>query len=174
MAFASLSLVIGGASSGKSAFAEALVAGYGAPCVYIATAEAGDAEMAAKIALHRAARGPAWRTVEAPFEPGDALTRLHPGEAALVDCVTLWLSNHLLAGTDIDAAEARLLAGIDAAPGPVVVVSNEVGQGVVPDTALGRRFRSLQGGLNRRLAARARLVVTVIAGLPLVLKGSLP
>jgi adenosylcobinamide kinase/adenosylcobinamide-phosphate guanylyltransferase len=174
MALDRLSVVLGGAASGKSAFAERLVrAGGGAP-VYLATAEARDAEMAAKIAAHRAARGPGWRLVEAPLEPGLALAAAQPGEAVLLDCATLWLTNHLLAGNDLAEAEARLMAGLDACPVPVVIVTNEVGGGVVPETALGRRFRAAQGGLNQRLAARAGLVVMVIAGLPLVLKGTLP
>lgn len=169
-----LSLVIGGAASGKSDFAERLAGLGGGGRLYVATAEAGDGEMAAKIAAHRARRGTGWRTVETPLEPGAALAGMRPGEVALIDCLTLWLSNHLLAGSDPEAAEARLLAALAAAPGPVVAVTNEVGMGVVPDTALGRRFRAAQGGLNRRLAARAGLVVTVIAGLPLTLKGTLP
>lgn len=168
-------LVTGGAGSGKSDFAEGLVAGSGLSPVHIATAEARDAEMAAKIAAHRAARaGSGWRNVEEPRDLPAALATMKPGEAALVDCATLWLSNLMLDGADLPAAEAALLAAIAAAPGPVVVVTNEVGWGIVPDNALARRFRAAQGGLNRRLAARAGLVVAVIAGLPLVLKGALP
>ena len=174
MALSRLSIVVGGAASGKSAYAEALVRGAGGSPVYLATAEARDAEMTAKIAAHRAARGPGWRLVEAPLEPGAALAAARPGEVLLLDCATLWLSNHLLADNDLADAEARLMTGLDACPAPVVIVTNEVGGGVVPDTALGRRFRAAQGGLNQRLAARAGLVVTVIAGLPLVLKGALP
>jgi adenosylcobinamide kinase/adenosylcobinamide-phosphate guanylyltransferase len=169
-----LSLVLGGAASGKSAFAERLVREAGGAPVYLVTAEARDGEMAAKIAAHRAARGPGWRLVEAPLEPGVALAAAGAREAVLMDCATLWLSNHLLADGDLAAAEARLMAGLDACPAPVVIVSNEVGGGLVPETALGRRFRAAQGGLNQRLAARAGLVVMVIAGLPLVLKGTLP
>jgi adenosylcobinamide kinase/adenosylcobinamide-phosphate guanylyltransferase len=174
MALNRVSVVLGGAASGKSAFAERLVRAAGGAPVYLATAEPRDGEMAAKIAAHRAARGPGWRLVEVPLEPGAALAAAEPGEVVLLDCATLWLSNHLLVGTDLAGAEARLMAGLDACPAPVVIVTNEVGGGVVPDNALGRRFRAAQGGLNQRLAARAGLVVAVIAGLPLVLKGARP
>lgn len=171
----SLTLVLGGAASGKSALAEGLVLGSGLAPVHIATAEARDAEMTARIARHRAARdGHGWRNLEAPHDLPAALAALAPGEAALVDCATLWLTNLLLADADTGAAEAALWPALAAAPGPVVVVSNEVGAGIVPENALARRFRDLQGGFNRRIAARAGLVVAVMAGLPLVLKGRLP
>lgn len=169
-----LSLVLGGAASGKSAFAERLVADSGQACVYLATARAWDAEMHDKIARHRARRGDGWRTVEEPLEPGDALLAAAAGEAVLFDCATMWLSNHLLAGSDPEAAEARLFAGLSACAAPVVVVSNEVGLSVVPDNPLARRFREAQGRLNQALAARAGLVVNVVAGLARVLKGTLP
>jgi adenosylcobinamide kinase / adenosylcobinamide-phosphate guanylyltransferase len=183
---AELALVIGGARSGKSGLAERLVrhrAG-ALPPVYLATAgdPAGDAEMAARIAAHREARGPGWITRECGVDPGPALAEVAPGQAVLVDCATLWLGAVLLSGPggatlepeDVDAAVLRLLDALGRCRGPVTVVSNEVGQGIVPDNALARRFRDAQGRLNQRLAARADLVVTVIAGLPLVLKGRLP
>lgn len=173
MALQKLALVLGGASSGKSAFAEGLVTALRRPRVYIATAQAWDAEMQGKIARHRAARGPGWRMVEAPTDLSSALRGVSPEEAVLIDCATLWLSNILLSGADPAAEEGRLLAALDACPAPVAVVSNEVGLGLVPETPLGRRFRDAQGGLNQRLAARADLVVFVAAGLPLALKGSL-
>jgi adenosylcobinamide kinase/adenosylcobinamide-phosphate guanylyltransferase len=169
-----LTLVLGGASSGKSAEAERRVTATGRARVYIATAEAWDDEMAAKIARHRAARGPAWRTVEAPRDLPAALATVTADEAVLIDCATLWLTNLMLADSDLAAAEAALLAAIDACPAPVVIVSNEVGQGIVPDNALSRRFRTAQGGLNQRLAARAASVVAVMAGLPLTLKSPSP
>jgi adenosylcobinamide kinase/adenosylcobinamide-phosphate guanylyltransferase len=169
-----LTLVLGGAASGKSTFAEALVTGHTAHPVYIATAQAWDAEMADKIARHRAARGPAWHTVEAPLDLAPALAAVTAPQAVLIDCATLWLTNVILAETDLAAAEQAFLAAVMLCPAPVVVVSNEVGQGIVPDNALARRFRNAQGALNQRLAARADLVVAVMAGLPLVLKGSLP
>lgn len=168
-----LTLVVGGAASGKSALAERLVRNQGARWLYVATAEVHDVEMEAKIAAHRARRDAGWRTVECPLDPGSALDFVNE-DAVLIDCATLWLSNLLLAGADLQAAEAGLMAALDRCPVPVVVVSNEVGQGVVPETPLGRRFRNAQGGLNQRLAARAALVVAVIAGLPMVLKGEMP
>lgn len=170
MTLQNLTLVLGGASSGKSAHAETLVTATGRPRVYIATAEAWDAEMTAKIARHRAQRGPAWRTLEAPHDLPAALATVTAEEAVLIDCATLWLTNLLLAEADLAAAETALLAAIAACPAPVVIVSNEVGQGIVPDNALARRFRTAQGGLNQRLAARAARVVAVLAGLPLTLK----
>ncbi len=169
-----LTVVLGGAASGKSAYAEGLVTGSGRPRAYIATAEAWDPEMEGKIARHRKARGPGWRTLEAPREVAGTLGGISPKEAVLLDCATLWLTNLMLADADLAACEAELFEALDACPAPVVVVSNEIGLGVVPDTPLGRRFREAQGGLNQRLAAKADLVVFVAAGLPLVLKGTLP
>jgi adenosylcobinamide kinase/adenosylcobinamide-phosphate guanylyltransferase len=174
MTQARLTLVIGGAASGKSTHAEALVTATGRPRVYIATAEAWDTEMADKIARHRAARGPAWRTLEAPRDLPAALATVTPDEAVLIDCATLWLTNLILADTDLPAAEEALFGALDACPAPVVIVSNEVGQGIVPDTSLGRRFRNAQGGFNQRLAARAATVIAVMAGLPLTLKSPPP
>jgi adenosylcobinamide kinase/adenosylcobinamide-phosphate guanylyltransferase len=169
-----LALVLGGASSGKSAFAEGLVTGTGRPRVYLATAQAWDVEMTAKIARHRESRGPAWRTVEAPLDLVPALRNVKPTEVVLIDCATLWLTNLILAEADLAAAEAQLFDVLHTCPAPVVIVSNEVGLGIVPETSLGRQFRDVQGGFNQRLAARADLVVFVAAGLPLVLKGTLP
>ncbi len=169
-----LTLVIGGARSGKSAFAERLLVQSGRPRRYIATAEAWDDEMRDRIARHRLDRGGNWTTVEAPHDLPAALAEAHPQEAVLIDCATLWLTNHLLADHDLAAKAAGLLAALATCPAPVVVVSNETGWGIVPENALARRFRDEQGRLNQRLAAKAALVVTVIAGLPLVLKGQLP
>lgn len=169
-----LTLVIGGARSGKSVFAEGLVTGTGRPRRYIATAEAWDDEMRARIARHRDDRGENWTTVEAPLDLCGALASAAPEEAVLVDCATLWLTNHLLAEHDLHAESTDLIAALAACPAPVVIVSNETGWGIVPENALARRFRDEQGRLNQRLAAQADLVVTVIAGLPMVLKGRLP
>jgi adenosyl cobinamide kinase/adenosyl cobinamide phosphate guanylyltransferase len=167
-----LTFVLGGARSGKSRYAESLIAALPVPWLYVATAEAGDAEMAARIAAHRARRGAQWQTVEAPRDLAAALQsgRTMP---VLVDCLTLWLSNLMLADADIDAETAELETALAEAAAPVVLVANEVGSGIVPDHPLGRRFRDLQGNLNQRLAARADRVVLVVAGLPLAIKGTL-
>jgi len=169
-----LTLVLGGARSGKSTFAERMVAVSGRPAVYLATAEAHDTEMRDRIDRHKAARGSGWTTREAPHDVAGALAAIDPRAAVLLDCATLWLSNRMLAGADPDTESTALIAALVACPAPVVVVSNEVGQGIVPDNALARRFRDAQGRLNQRLAAEAALAVAVMAGLPLVLKGRLP
>ncbi|TYB82283.1 bifunctional adenosylcobinamide kinase/adenosylcobinamide-phosphate guanylyltransferase [Maritimibacter fusiformis] len=167
-------LVLGGAASGKSEAAERLVAGSGRAMTYIATATAGDDEMRAKIDAHRARRGARWSTVEAPFDLTEALAGVPAAGAVLVDCASLWLSNHLLSGHDLAREQARLLDAIAACPAPVVMVSNEVGSGGVSDNALARQFQTAQGRLNQTLAARAGLVVLVVAGLVQVLKGRMP
>ncbi len=174
MTLQKFTLVLGGAGSGKSAFAEGLITGSGRSAVYVATAQIWDDEMADKVARHRSMRGNGWRTVEEPLDIGQALSGVAAKDAVLIDCATLWLTNVILSDADLLQAEAGLFAAIDRCPAPIVIVSNEVGQGIVPDNALSRRFRNAQGRLNQRLAARAALVVVVMAGLPLVLKGTLP
>jgi adenosylcobinamide kinase/adenosylcobinamide-phosphate guanylyltransferase len=169
-----LSLVIGGARSGKSGFAERLVTGSGLTRRYIATAEAWDDEMRDRIARHRADRGQGWITDEAPLDLNAALAKAEPGEVVLVDCATLWLTNHLLAEHDLVSEAAALLTALAACRAPVVVVSNEVGWGIVPDNALARTFRDAQGRLNQQIAGQAGLVVGIMAGLPMVLKGRMP
>ncbi|MDZ4137071.1 MAG: bifunctional adenosylcobinamide kinase/adenosylcobinamide-phosphate guanylyltransferase [Paracoccaceae bacterium] len=169
-----LTLITGGAKSGKSRFAEGLVTATGRPRVYIATAEAWDAEMRDRIAEHLRDRGDGWHTIEAPRDLCAALALVPPGAVVLVDCATLWLSNQLLAEADPDTEAEALLTALNACAAPVVVVTNEVGWSIVPDNALARRFRDAQGRLNQRLAAQAGLAVAVIAGLPVVLKGALP
>lgn len=169
-----LSLVIGGARSGKSGLAERLVIGSGLVRRYIATAEAWDDEMRDRIARHRADRGQGWITVEAPLDLTTALSQAKAGDVVLVDCATLWLTNHLLAEHDLAQKAQDLLDALAASAAPVVVVSNEVGWGIVPDNALARTFRDAQGRLNQQIAAQAGLVVGVMAGLPMVLKGRLP
>lgn len=169
-----LTLVLGGAASGKTAWAERLVLGSGLAPVYLATAQAWDAEMQAKIARHRDIRGTGWTTIEAPLDVVSPLEQADADHAILLDCATLWLSNHLLADHDPDAEAAALLRALSLCKAPVVVVSNEVGAGIVPDNALARRFRQAQGELNQRLAEQADLAVAVMAGLPLVLKGHMP
>lgn len=169
-----LSLIIGGTASGKSRIAEVLATASGLGRIYIATAEARDAEMQTKIARHRQDRGPDWQTIEAPLDLCGALRDARPGSVVLVDCLTLWLSNHLLADHDPEAETTALITCLDDHAGPVVLVSNEVGNSIVPDNALARSFQAAQGRLNQRIAAHADLVATVIAGLPLALKGTLP
>ena len=173
MTLPSLSLILGGAASGKSAYAEGLVRRAPGARVYIATAEGFDDEMRAKIAAHRAAREQdGWRTVEAPLDLTAALAGITADDVVLLDCATLWLSNVMLAGRDWWDEAAALIAALGSCPAPVVVVSNETGQGVVPENKLAREFRAAQGGLNQQLAAEAGFVAVVMAGLPLVLKGA--
>lgn len=154
--------------------AERLVRLTGRPRRYIATAEAWDDEMRDRIARHRADRGGDWITAEAPLDLCGALAAAGSDEVVLVDCATLWLTNHLLAEHDLEAEATALLAALAACAAPVVVVSNEVGWSIVPENALARAFRDAQGRLNQRLAGSAGLVVAVMAGLPLALKGRLP
>jgi adenosylcobinamide kinase / adenosylcobinamide-phosphate guanylyltransferase len=166
-----VTLILGGARSGKSCYAERLVENTASRGTYCATAEAGDAEMAERIAAHRARRGPFWRTVEAPLVLASAIAaHAQPERPILVDCLTLWMSNLLLAGKRADEEAGALRSALRKAAGPVVLVSNEVGMGLVPETRLGRRFRDAAGSLNQEIAALADCVVFIAAGLPLVLK----
>jgi adenosylcobinamide kinase/adenosylcobinamide-phosphate guanylyltransferase len=167
-----VTLVLGGARSGKSAYAEGLIGDRG---LYLATAEAGDAEMAKRIREHRRRRGMGWQTVEEPLDLAGALDR-HAGadRPVLVDCLTLWLSNLMAAGRDVEAETQMLTGRLRTLAGSVVLVSNEVGLGIVPPTPLGRAFRDYAGRLNQRVAAAADRVIFVAAGLPLTLKDSAP
>ena len=168
---ARVTLVLGGARSGKSRYAETLLREAGGG-IYLATAQALDSEMTARIARHRAERGHGWTTVEEPLELAAALERgAQAGRPILVDCLTLWLSNLMGAGRAAEAETARLRAALKTLPVPVVFVSNEVGLGIVPDNALARAFRDEAGRLNQAIAAAANRVVFLAAGLPLVLKG---
>ena len=170
-----LLLVLGGARSGKSAYAEARTLALrqgAAKASYLATAEAGDGEMRKRIAIHRARRAGAWVTHEEPLDLPGAIAKLaKPGAPVLVDCLTLWLSNLMGAGADIAAETDRLCAALVRAKGPVVLVSNEVGLGIVPDNKLARQFRDDAGRLHQAVGAVASHVVFVAAGLPLFLKG---
>jgi len=167
---ARVSLILGGARSGKSARALAMAAA--PPHVFIATAEALDAEMAERIRLHQADRGPDWRLAEAPLELAAAIrAQSGRGMTLLVDCLTLWLSNLMHHQRDPEAETDALIAALTEVPGRVVLVSNEVGMGLAPMNALGREFRDAQGRLNQRIAAVADHVEFVAAGLPLTLKG---
>jgi adenosylcobinamide kinase / adenosylcobinamide-phosphate guanylyltransferase len=167
-----VTLVLGGARSGKSRHAEILIEGAAAEGIsggiYCATATAGDAEMAARIADHRARRGRFWRTVEAPLDLAAVIAAAD--RPLLIDCLTLWLSNVMLAGRPVAAEAEALCAALRRGPVPVVLVANEVGLGLVPETPLGRSFRDAAGRLNQQVAALADRVVFVAAGLPLVLK----
>jgi len=166
-------LVLGGARSGKSAYAEAQARADGRACVYVATGAAGDDEMHARIDAHRARRGPDWRTIEEPLALAAVIAReANPDVVVLVDCLTLWLSNLMFAERDPERETRGLVAVLTEVAGPVALVSNEVGLGLVPDTPLGRCFRDAQGRLNQAVAAAVPRVVFVAASLPLVLKPS--
>lgn len=168
---ARITLLLGGARSGKSRLAEELAARRAGRLVYIATAEAWDDEMRDRIAEHRARRGDRWHSIEAPVALAETLNALPAGTGAvLVDCLTLWLSNLMHAGRDIEVEAAGLAAALQAQTAPVLLVSNEVGLGIVPDNALGRAFRDHQGRLNQAMAAVADHVIFMAAGLPLVMK----
>ena len=166
-------LITGGARSGKSAYAEARAAVFGSRCLYIATAEAGDDEMAERIAAHRKRRGDVWTTVEEPVRlAGTLLEWRGRADCALVDCLTLWISNLLVGGGPSRVEEnvealAQMLVQLDFS---IVLVTNEVGAGIVPDNPLARQFRDLAGWANQRIAALATEVVLMVAGLPMIVK----
>ena len=164
-------LVLGGARSGKSAYALKVAEASCSERLYVATATAGDEEMAARIARHQADRGRGWITLEEPLEVACALAaKARPGRAIVVDCLTLWLANVMLAGRDPEPAVAGLAAAIAALAGPAILISNEVGMGIVPDHKLGREFRDWQGRANGEIARVCDAVIFVAAGLPLQLK----
>lgn len=181
---AELILIMGGARSGKSSYAEKLAAGFGPVVLYIATAEAGDDEMAARIAKHQRERPATWRTLESPVGVGAALARVETRPSAvLLDCLTLLVTNVLLAHEDkspeeVDALVQTEIEAIVAAQrhlqAPLLVVSNEVGLGLVPTYPLGRLYRDVLGRANQRLAAAADRVLFLVAGLPLAVKGAVP
>lgn len=160
-----LIFVIGGARSGKSGFAERRVSSLPPPWTYIATAQALDEEMRQRIARHRLDRGAGWTTIEAPHDLAQAVKSADAEAPLLVDCLTLWLSNRLLADADIRAEAATLVKALAARGAPTLVVSNEVGLGIVPDNALARRFRDEAGFLHQAIAARAGEVHMMVAGL---------
>lgn len=165
----SVTLILGGARSGKSRHGETLIAGLPPPWTYIATAQAWDAEMEARIATHRTRRDARWHTVEAPLALAEALAAAAE-RPVLIDCLTLWLTNLMLAERDVPAATEALLAALAARQAPTVLVGNEVGLGIVPEHKLGRDFRDEAGLLHQRLAAQADRVLFMVAGLPMVVK----
>lgn len=165
-----LTLVLGGARSGKSRHAEALVARLPPPWTYIATAQAFDTEMEARIGEHRARRDGRWQTIDAPFALAEAIRAAPAGQPILVDCLTLWLTNVMLAERDVAAECDGLVAAARETSGPLVLVSNEVGLGIVPENALARRFRDAAGRLHQDLASVAERVLFVVAGLPMTVK----
>jgi adenosylcobinamide kinase/adenosylcobinamide-phosphate guanylyltransferase len=168
-------LILGGARSGKSAYAQRLAEESGIEPVLIATAQAFDAEMSERIAKHKAAREKSknkrWQLIEEPLALSEILlAKSNPACLLLVDCATLWLSNQLLQNADLTAETLRLIDCVENLSGPVIFVSNEVGQGIVPDNELARKFRDYQGSLNQSLAKACDGVVLISAGLPLELK----
>jgi adenosylcobinamide kinase / adenosylcobinamide-phosphate guanylyltransferase len=165
-----LTLVLGGARSGKSRHAEALIEALPPPWTYIATAQAYDDEMRTRIAEHRARRSDSWTTIESPLALPEAIRQVPASRPILVDCLTLWLTNLILAEHDVAAASAKLIAVCAASTSPIVLVSNEVGLGIVPENALARRFRDEAGRLHQQLAAKADRVVFMVAGLPMQVK----
>ena len=167
---ARLTLVLGGARSGKSRHAQILAMATPPPWVYIATAQALDDEMAERIAKHKAARGDGWSTIEEPIELAGAIADVPGSVPVVVDCITLWVSNLMLGGRDVGAAVAELVKTLDGRKAPTIVVSNEVGGGVVPETPLGRAFRDQAGLVNQHLAVSAHDVLFMVAGLPMPLK----
>jgi len=169
-----LTFVLGGAASGKSLWAENLLLGSTLAPVYLATSRAFDDEIKFKINLHKRRRSSDWINIEADMDLAEPLNALHSEQAVLIDCATMWLSNQMMDDTDLEKGQATLLVALTSCAAPVVIVSNEVGHGIVPDNALARRFREAQGRLNIALAEQADLVVLVTAGLPQVLKGQLP
>lgn len=165
-----VTLVLGGQRSGKSRYAEQLIEARGR-CLYLATAMAGDSEMQARINAHQARRGDHWETREEPLEIAPLiLAESRPDRPMLVDCLTLWLTNVMLAERDVEAETDELTAALKAAAGPVVLVSNEVGQGVIPDNALARQFVDCAGRMNQVVAEASGRVIWVTAGLPQILK----
>jgi len=176
--FPHISLVLGGARSGKSLFAENLAelmsSAMSMPKIYMATAQAGDDEMAARIDQHRKRRGPDWSTLEAPLKLSEEIAAQAEGSIILVDCIALWLTNLLLSGADIESETDRLVEASMASKAHLIFVSNEVGDGIVPENALARRFRDEAGHTNQKLAAAADYVALVTAGLPLDIKGRRP
>ena len=169
-----LTFVLGGAASGKSAYAENLILNSSLSPVYLATSRIWDDETKTRVQVHKSRRNSSWHTIEAAFDLNPTLKSATKNQAILIDCATMWLTNHLLENHTIEKAQIDLLNSLKTCAAPVVIVSNEVGQGIVPDNALSRQFRESQGRLNIALAAQSDLAIQIVAGLPNVLKGQLP
>ncbi len=172
-----VALVLGGARSGKSRYGLSLAENFPAPRLFLATGEARDEEMVARIVAHQQERGPGWETREVPLELPEALGESQGRYGAiLVDCLTMWLANLMLkedlSAEDLTAAGRRLLAVLSRIATPTIVISNEVGLGIVPESPLARKYRDLLGWLHQQVAQAADRVVLVVAGLPLTLKGN--
>ena len=167
-----ITLILGGARSGKSGFAEQLITDSGLEPVYVATGRSFDAEMEERIRHHRERRGADWQTIEEPLALIDVLeAQARDGRAVLVDCLTLWVTNLMMDDRDVDDEASRLADSLSGTGGAVVLVSNEVGLGIVPDNAMARQFRDHAGRLHQLVAARAQDVYLMAAGLPLKMKG---
>ena len=166
-----ITLILGGARSGKSRKAEALALAGGGQAIYMATAQAFDEEMQERIVCHQASRDALFKTIEVPIHLADMLHREGSNDITiLVDCLTLWLSNILLLGSDVEKEIAILLRTIEQCTARLIFVSNEVGLGIVPDNSLARQFRDFQGTLNQSIAEQAHHVIFMAAGLPIILK----
>jgi adenosylcobinamide kinase/adenosylcobinamide-phosphate guanylyltransferase len=165
-----LTFILGGARSGKSAYAERLVMAHPAPWTYLATAQAFDAEMRERINAHQARRGDSWRTIEAPQDLPDAIRNAPEQAPLLVDCLAIWLSNRMLSGSDIDADRAALIGALGARTAPTVAVSPEAGLSIVPENPLARAFRDAAGVLHQEVAQISAHVALVVAGYPVRVK----
>ena len=168
-----VTLVLGGAASGKSQIAESLIENSNLHPVYIATGRIWDEETKNRVSVHKNRRNSRWRTVECPLALPELLPKMEPHEAVLIDCATMWLTNHLVDEIDITLPREQLFTALATCAAPVVIVSNEVGQGIVPENKMARAFREMQGRFNIEMAARADVVIHVVAGLPNLLKGEL-
>jgi len=166
--------VLGGAASGKSEWAETFIINSGLNPVYLATGRIWDDETAVRVKIHKNRRDDRWDTVEEPLEIGPVLAALGPNRPVLIDCATMWLNNLMMEKADIVPATDTLISSLRACAAPWVIVSNEVGHGIVPENALARGFRVAQGRLNIALAREADLAMMIVAGLPQTLKGGLP
>ena len=166
-------LIIGGAASGKSAYAEGLASNSKLSKIYLASANIHDEEMQLKVDKHKLRRGDDWTTISEPLEAEKKITNLNDNQIMLFDCATMWLTNQMLNKADVQSEILQLTDSMKFSKGSLIVVTNEVGSGIVPENSMAREFRELQGFLNQELASISDSVIQVIAGLPLFLKQSL-